>query len=104
MKDRAVGHRAGQVGAEAAVDRHGELQAAQASAVVKTCRVLVEKRMTLAGDHEIIIPVQPQLDRTPELVGCNGRPHGAVTPLGFLAAKTTAHAAALHAHRVQVKI
>ena len=56
--------------------------------------------MALAGDHEVVVPIQPQLDRAVEFVGRNCRPHRQVAGLGFLAAKTTAHAPAFDTHRV----
>ena len=59
--------------------------------------------MALAGDHEVIIPIQPQLDGLAQLVCRYRRPHRQMTGLGFLAAKATAHAAAFHPHGVAVQ-
>jgi hypothetical protein len=102
VEDRAVGHRAGEVGAEAAVGQHGELQAGDQAGVVEAHGVVVGKRVALAGDHEVVVAVQPQLDRALELVRGNGGPHGQMAGLGFLAAEAAAHAPALHAHAVVV--
>ncbi|MPM91868.1 hypothetical protein SDC9_139002 [bioreactor metagenome] len=56
--------------------------------------------MALAGDHEVIVAIQPQLHRTPRFLRGNGGPHGQVAGLRFLAAKATAHAPTFHAHGV----
>lgn len=102
MKNRAVGHGARQVGAEAAVDGHHQLQAGNAPAVVKARAVIVGKRVALAGDQEVVIAVQAQLDRALELARRDGGPHREVAGLGFLAAKAAAHAPAFDTHRVLV--
>ena len=102
VEDGAVRHRAGQVGAPAAVGGHHQLQGGEAPAVVKTCGVLVFKRMALAGDHEVVVAVQPQFDGAAEFFGCHRRPYRQMAGLGFLATKTAAHAAAFDAHRVVV--
>ena len=59
--------------------------------------------MAFAGDQEVIVSVQPQLDGALEFVRCYGCPHGHVPGLRFLAAKAAAHSAALHPHCVVVK-
>ncbi len=59
--------------------------------------------MAFAGDHEVVIAVQPQLDGPLEFVRGNGRPHSHMAGLGFLAAKTAAHAPALHTHGMVVQ-
>ena len=102
MKDGAVSHRPAEVGAEAAVGRHHELQAAQAPARVKACGVVVGKRVAFAGDHEVVVAVHAQLDGLAELARRQCRPHGHVAALRFFAAKAAAHAPAFHAHRVVV--
>ena len=102
VKDRPVGHRAGEVGAEAAIGQHGQLQAGDQAGVVETHGVVVGKRVALAGDHEVVVAVQPQLDRALELVRGNGGPHSQMAGLGFLAAEAAAHAPAFHAHAVVV--
>ena len=102
MEHGAVGHGAGQVGAEAAVGSHLQLQARDAARVVKAHVVFVRKRVALAGDHEVFVPVQPQLDGAAQLVRGHGGPHGQVSGLGLFAAKATAQAAALHLDRMVV--
>ena len=57
MKHGPVGHRAGQVGAEAAVDGHRELEAGNAARVVKPDAVVVGKRVAFAGDQKIVVAV-----------------------------------------------
>jgi hypothetical protein len=104
MKYRPVCYRARQVGAEAAVRRHHQPQAAQpACGIVKARGVVVAERVAFAGDHEVVVAVQSQLDRALQLGGCDRGPHGQVPRLRLLAAKATAQAAALHAHRVVVQ-
>ena len=100
VEDGSVGHRARQVGAEAAVDQHVQLQSAQAAGVVKADAVGVGKRVALAGDHEVVVAVQAQLDRPAELVRSDGGPDRQVPGLRLLAAETAAHAPAFHRDRV----
>ena len=102
MEDCAVGHRARQVGAEAAIDGHHQLQCGQAASVVKTRAVFKCKGVAFAGDHEVVVAVQAQLDGAAQFVGGNGSPHGQMPGLRLLAAKTTAHAPALDRDRVVV--
>ena len=63
VEDGAVGHRAREVRTEAAVGQHVQLQPAQAPAVVEADTVAVGEGVALAGDHEVVVAVQPQLDR-----------------------------------------
>ena len=56
--------------------------------------------MAFAGDQEVVVPVQPQLDGFFEFVRRHGRPHRHMTRLRFLAAKAAAQAPAFHPHRV----
>ncbi len=104
VEDGAVGHRAAEVGAEAAVHQLGHLQAQNPAAVVKAHVVVVAKGMALAGHHEVVVAVQPQLDRPPQLARGQSRPHRQMPGLRLFAAKAPAHAAADHAHRVQRNI
>ena len=76
------------------------MQAGDAAAVVKAYGVVVGKRVALAGDHEVFVAVQPQLDRAVQFVRRNSCPHSQVPRLGFFAAKATAHASAFDPHRV----
>ena len=100
VKDGPVRHRARQVGAEAAVHRHLQLQTGDAPGGVKPHGVVVGKRVALAGDQEVVVPVQPQLDGFFEFVRRHCRPHRHVARLRFLAAKAAAQAPAFHPHRV----
>jgi hypothetical protein len=59
--------------------------------------------MALAGDHEVVVAVQPQLDRARSLCGGHGGPHRHVAGLGFLAAESAAHAPAFDAHGMVVQ-
>ena len=104
MEDGTVGHRAAQVGAEAAVHQLGHLQAQNPAAAVKAHVVVVAERVALTGDHKVVVTVQPQLDRPPHFARRQRRPHGQVPSLRLFAAKAPAHAAADHAHRVQRNI
>jgi hypothetical protein len=81
---------------------HLQLQARDAAGVVKAHVVVVGERVALAGDHEVVVAVQPQLDRAAELVARPRGPHGQVAGLRLLAAEAAAHAPALHPHRVVV--
>ena len=100
MEQGAVRHRAREVGAEAAVDGHFQLQRQQAPAGVEASAVAVVEGMTFAGDAEIVVALQAQLDRAARFVRRQRGPHGQVPGLGFLAAKATPHAPAFHPHRV----
>ena len=102
VKNRPVGHRAGQVGAEAAGHQHLQLQAAQAATVIKTHCVVVAKRMPFAGQHEVVVAIKPQFDGLLELLRRHRRPHRHMPSLGFFATKAATHAATRHLHRVVV--
>ena len=102
VEHRAVGYGARQIGAEAAVGGHHQFEAGDAPGVVKAHVPFVGEGVALAGDHEVVVAVQAQLDGPAELVRRQRRPHGQVAGLRFLAAKAAAHAPALHAHRVAV--
>ena len=102
VEDRAVSHRARQVSAEAAIHSHQQFQPGDAAAVVKTNAVVISKRVAFAGDHEVLVTVQPHFYRAPELVGCHCGPNCQMASLRFLAAKTAAHASAFDAHRMNV--
>ena len=56
--------------------------------------------MAFAGDHEVVVAVEPQFDRRFELVRGHRGPHCHMAGLRFFAAKATAHAPAFHPHRV----
>ena len=103
MKDRAVCHRAGQVGAEAAVRSHHQLQAVQATSVVKACGVLIGKRVAFTGNHEVVVAVQAQFDGAFQFMSCHGRPHRQVPGLRLLTTKCAAHAPTFHTHCVVVQ-
>ena len=64
--------------------------------VVEADAVVVGERVALAGDHEVVVAVQPQLDRALALARGQRRPHGDMAGLRFLAAEAAAHAPALH--------
>ncbi len=96
VEDRPVGHRPGQVGRETAVGQHGELERGDQAGIVEAHAVVIGERVALAGDHEVVVAVQPQLDRVLALARGQGRPYGQVAGLGFLAAEAAAHAPALH--------
>ncbi len=102
VEDGAVRHRAGQVGTEAAVDRHLQFQGGQAAGVVKAHAVFIRKGVALAGDHEVVVPVQPQLHGAAVFGRRNGRPHGQMAGLRFLAAEAATHAPAFHLDGVVV--
>ena len=102
MEHRAVGHRARQIGAEAAIGGHRQTQALQATGIIKTDLVAVEKRVAFARDQKILIAVVTHLDRTFEFVSRHRRPHRRMTGLGLFAPKATAHALAGDAHRVEI--
>ena len=52
--------------------------------------------MALAGDQEVVVAVQPELDRAGELVRRQRGPDRDLAGLGFLAAEAAAHAPAHH--------
>ena len=104
VEDGAVGHRAAEVGAEAAVHQLRDLQTQNPAAGIKADVVVVAERVALAGHHEVVVTVQAQLDRPPQFARGQRRPHGEVPGLRLFAAKAPAHAAADHAHRMQRNI
>ncbi len=59
--------------------------------------------MALAGDHEVVVAVQPHLDRAFERVRRDGRPDREVAGLCLLAAEAAAHAPAFHLDAVVVQ-
>ena len=67
MEDGAVGHGAGQVGAEATVGGHLQLQPGDQPLRIKTHVPLVAERVAFASDHEVVIAVQAQLDGAAKL-------------------------------------
>ena len=103
MEDRTVGHRSREIGTEAAVHRHRQLQATQTARAVKAHGVSIFEGMALASDQKVIVPIQPQFDRALDFVGRNGRPHCQVASLGFLATESAAHASAFDLHRMVVQ-
>ena len=103
VKNGPVRNRPGQVGTEAAVRGHGQFQAMQPATVVKTDRVVMTERVAFAGDHEVIVAIQPQLDRALEFCRSHSCPHRQMTSLRLLAAKTATHAAAFHPDGVVVQ-
>ncbi len=103
MEDRPVGHRARQVGREAAVGQHVQAQSAHQAVGVKAHRVVVGKRVAFPRDHEIVVAVQPHLDGAAQVVRRHGRPHRHVAGLRLLAAEAAAHAPAFHLDAVVVQ-
>lgn len=103
MEDGAIGHGAREVGAETTFGQQGELQRGDEARVVIAHGVVVGEGVALAGDHEVVVAVQAQLDGAAGLARGQGGPHGQVAGLRFLAAETAAHAPALHAHAVVVQ-
>ena len=101
VEDGTVGDRAAEVGAEAAIHQLRHLQAENPAALVKADVVVVAEGMALAGDHEVVVAVQPQFHRPPQFARGQRRPYRQVPGLRFFPAKAPAHAAADHAHRVQ---
>ena len=101
VEDGAVRHRAAEVGAEAAVHQLRDLQAQNPPAGVKAHVVVVAERVALAGDHEVIVAVQPQFHRPPHFARRQRGPYRQMPGLRLFAAEAPAHAAADDAHRVQ---
>jgi len=59
--------------------------------------------VALAGDHKVIVTVEPELDGLAHFVCRHRRPHGQVASLCFFTTKASAHAAAFHTHLVVVQ-
>lgn len=67
MAERAGHHRRRQIGRVAGARDHGHLGTQDAAAIVIANVVLVPKAMAAAGDHEIIVTIEPQLDGPTQL-------------------------------------
>ena len=81
-----------------AVRRQLQVQAPNHPALIEAHPVIDAEAMTLAGDGHVVVPVQPQLHRTPGLGGGDGGDGGKQRRRGLLAAESAPHAPALHHH------
>ena len=104
VAERARHHRARQIGRVAGARDHRHLGPEHAAAVVVAHFVLVPEAVAPAGDHEVVVAVQPQLDRALELRGGDGRDARERRRLRLLAAEAAAHATAFHLHVVRVQL
>ena len=104
VAQRARHHRARQVGRVAGARDHGDLGAEDAALVVVAHLVLVPEAVAPARDHEVVVAVQPQLDRAAQLARGHRGHAGEQRRLRFLAAEAAAHAPALHVHLVRLQV
>ena len=74
------------------------IEAQQTALRIKAHLPVVAERVALAGDQDVVAPVQPHLHRPPKLVRGQRRPHRQMPGLCFFAAKAAAHAPTHHAH------
>ena len=93
-------HRARQIGRVPGPRHHRDLGAQHPSLVIKAHFVFVPEAVAPPGDQEVVIAVQPQLDGPPQPRGRYRGHTGEQGRLRLLAAKPTAHPAALHLHVV----
>ena len=84
----------------AAVGDQLHLGAEDVSLSIKAHVPAVVKTVAAAGDHEIVVAIQAQLDRAAQAAGGQAGHAGEQGRLRFLAAKAAAHAPALHLHLV----
>jgi hypothetical protein len=76
------------------------LHAQHAALVVVAGLDVDDKAVAPAGDHEVVVAVQPQLDRALQPLRRHRGDAGDGRRLRFLAAEAAAHAPAFHAHRM----
>ena len=98
VEDCPIGHRAAQVGAVPAIHQLQRIKAQNTALRIKADAPVVAERVALAGDQDVIAPVQPHLHRPPKFVRGQRRPYRQMPGLGFFATKAAAHATAHHAH------
>ena len=91
MAHGARSDRARQVRREAGTERHLDLRAENAPARVEADVVSIMAIVTLAGDHEIIVAIDPQFHRSLQSPGGDRRDAREDRRLRFLAAEPTAH-------------
>ena len=95
MEERAVGHRAGKVGREAAAGGEQDIDSQDVAFIVEADFVIDHEIVALAGGDHVVVAVGPELDR-PAGAPCRQRGDGGEdVALGFLAAEPAAHAADL---------
>ena len=95
VADGARHHRAGKVGRIAGARDHRQLGAEDAAVVVEADLVLVVEAVAPAGDHEVVVAVEPQLDGPVQLPRRDRRDAREEGRLRLLAAEAAAHAPAL---------
>ncbi|MNH07887.1 hypothetical protein D3C79_672890 [compost metagenome] len=93
MEHGAVDNRRRQVRGAAAVTGQVKVDPVQATGVVKTDVILDVEGVTFAGHQHVFNPRQTHLGRLAGEVGDDRAQTGGAGGLGFLAAKTTSHAA-----------
>ena len=104
VTQRARHHRARQVGRMASPRHHRNLGTEDAALVVVADLVVVPEAVAPASDQEVVIAVEPQLDRALQPAGRHRRDAGEDRRLRFLAAKRTAHAPAFHLHFIGMQV
>ena len=102
VADGARHHGGGEVRRVPRVRDHLQRHAQHVSVVVVAHVVLVPEAVAPAGDHEVVVAVQAQLDRTVQGARRHRGDAGELRRLRFLAAEASAHAAALHQHGVRL--
>ena len=89
----AIVDRPAQVVAIAAAAGHGAFDARDPTGVIEADGIVDAEVVALAGEHEVVIPVEAEPDRATGALHPQRCDHGERGCLGFLAAKGAAHAA-----------
>ena len=100
VADGAGRHRRRQVGGVAGAGGHLDLGGEDAALVVEADLVVVVEAMALASRHEVVIAIEPELDRPAEFFGGDRRHAGEQGGLRFLATEAATHPPHLDRHLV----
>ena len=102
MAQRARGNGTGQVRRKTGAHHHVDPRRKNQPIVVESDIVFVMKAMAFAGDHHVVVAIQPQLYGPVELARRDRCHAGEQGRLGFLAAKSTPHPANLNDNLVRL--
>ncbi len=100
VKERAIGHRAGEIGREAATRRIDEVGGLDDALIIEAHLVIDEEIMPLAGDRHVVIAIGTAFHGAAELLGRERGEAGEEVALRLLAAEGASHAAHLDGHGV----
>ena len=100
MEHRPVGDRARQIRRVPAARGLVELYAGDPALVIEADPIVDAKIVALAGHHHVVIAVEAKLGWAACFRGGESRDGGEQRRLAFLAAKTAAHPADFHGHRM----